>query len=152
MKQSIHDRRLNVEKNVKNGIYNPFTRSDAIRDESLRQMLAKVCNEDRLVLDDMTVIFDLLVQQRHQDGTNSGSFIYSVQENINEYIQQNPSLLYKDSISTISTIKYIDDKTINGLKLHDMDSEFWMNFLIQGVQNSETEKVCLDFLNTSKEE
>lgn len=109
MRESVHEWKLNVEENVKNRVYNPFTRSDAIRYDDVRQMLAKVCG-DGSVLHDMASIFDLLVEQRHQDGTNSYNFTNTVESHIGEYMQQNKGLLGKDMMFTLNVVKYANDE------------------------------------------
>lgn len=146
IKNSIHDRKVQVEKNVSNKIYNPFTRAEAIRYEHLWNMLAMVCWDDVSVLNDMIWIFDLLVQQRHPDWTNSGSFTGTVEYNISEYIKTSKLLENKDIPLTKNLVEYLDKEYLDKIWFNDIDSDFWMDMLINGMQNTDTEKSSFEFL------
>lgn len=140
IKQSIHERRLAVEENVNGRKYNPFTRSDAIINDDLWKMLASVCGDDPSVFVDMTTIFDLLIQQKHQDGTNSWTFTYGVMKNITEYINTNKTLLDTDLNFKIEVMKYFDKDEDSWKTYKDIDSEFWMEFMVAAMKDGGMEK------------
>lgn len=150
IQESIHDRKLNVEKNVQSKTYNDYTRSAAIRDRELRMMLAFICTEDASVINDMTAIFDLLIEQRHQDGTNSSSFQYAVRNGMFHYISKNMHFLGKDISFTMNLMKYAEGDFRKEIGMHDIDSKFWMDILVAGIQDSKSEKLCFDLLDEAK--
>lgn len=151
IKQSIHDRRLKVEENVKNGRYNSFTRSGAIRYEDLREMLSKVSWKDAEVLNDMIAIFDSLIQQRHQDGSNSWNFTGTVLHNIALYAWEDREVLGKGLSGNVNMLKYMDEETKEQVWFSDVESGFWMNWLLSTIKSQEKEDKCFEVLENEVE-
>jgi len=108
--------------------------------------LAKIFKEDSSVFADMTKIFDLLIQQRHEDGTNSGTFINRAHNNINNYLNQNKELIDKDPNYSIACIKYGYSEIKNMFNAYYMDSEIWMNAFIAALKNPDLENSFLQIL------
>ena len=153
IKDSIHEWKMKVEENVRNKIYNPCTRGSAIRYDELWTMLGKVCGDDLSVLKDMVAIFDLLMEQRHPDGTNSGSFQYAVQEGISLYMEEskshrekNKEVLAIDVLNNMNMLEYFGKEFSEQVWIRDIDSPFWMEVFISWAIHPAIEKKYLKLL------
>lgn len=146
IQQSIHMRKETVEKNVHNKIYSPFTREYTIRDISLRTMITKMYKDNDSVFKDMVAIFELLLEQRHQDGTNSWSFTGTVKENIHNYIQENQHLLGVAYKYTHMAFPYLDQDQLKNLWCFDIESEFWKKLIVACIQSDKGQEMFKDLI------
>lgn len=158
LKESIKTRMLQVKDNVAHKVYNNSTRRTHIRNKQLWYMITRIYSKDIEVLSDLDAIFRLLVEQGHQDWTNSGTFTYWVQAHINAYL-----LINIENINSVDNSIEIQKQWLNliinnlhdlrksdiGISLCDLDNILRERFLISWIQNKEVwsmYKVLLDKL------
>lgn len=156
LKDSIKNRMLQVKDNVAHKIYNSSTRGRHIRSTQFWYMITKIYNHDIEVLADLNAIFRLLIEQRHQDWTNSGTFTYWVQAHINAYLLTNIENIHNinNSAEEQKQWLYLITNNIQDLRksdmvisLCDLDHRLRERFLTSWAQNKEVWsmfKVLLD--------
>ena len=149
--KSIAAWRLQVQENVNNKIYNPFTRSYAIRDDNLRSLLAQVCGKDGRVISDLIKIYDLLLEQRHPDGSNSGGFTSAVEWNIKEFLSQHKDLKKMDDEYLLAFAQYGGKELKTELGFFDLDSDLWMDVFCRSALKPENENIFSYFILEAKQ-
>lgn len=149
---TIQQRTDQVENNVSQRIYNPHTRSTAIRSRNLRKLVSKIWSAKNF--ENLQKIYQLLLKQRHQDGTNSSWFIWEMEECSSLFIDSNkesfgdPKTILAHPLYIITALEFLEKEEIENLGYFDLSSEVWSHLLYALVKNQEGERLLNTALKT----